>query len=148
MSARFKGRVARETGTAAVFSVSTDWASPSAEEVEFALRTWAHFPDRVVGYAPRTHYWDAAGHAWLFSSKMANDYTMVLLSDGAVYSSGYHGLITLESARAQAVADQIPGCAEILLNFVASRASNFRPPVALAQRRNMHSARCPIYGVG
>lgn len=45
--------------TAAVFSLDGD-APLLAEELDFAFRVWQHFPERIVGYPARTHYWDEA----------------------------------------------------------------------------------------
>lgn len=28
------------------------------DEFEFAYRTWTSFPDRIVGYQSRSHYWN------------------------------------------------------------------------------------------
>lgn len=45
--------------TAAVFSLDGD-APVIAEELDFAFGVWQHFPERIVGYPARTHYWDEA----------------------------------------------------------------------------------------
>lgn len=46
-------------GTAGVFSLDGD-APLLSEELDFAFRVWRHFPDRIVGYPARAHYWDEA----------------------------------------------------------------------------------------
>lgn len=45
--------------SAAVFSLDGD-APLIAEELDFAFAVWQHFPERIVGYPARTHYWDEA----------------------------------------------------------------------------------------
>jgi glucuronyl/N-acetylglucosaminyl transferase EXT1 len=45
--------------TAAVFSLDGD-APLLAEELDFAFKVWQHFPERIVGYPARSHYWDEA----------------------------------------------------------------------------------------
>lgn len=40
-----------------MFSLDGD-APLLAEELDFAFRVWQHFPDRIVGYPARNHYWD------------------------------------------------------------------------------------------
>ena len=47
-------------------------------QVEFALHVWQHFPERIVGYAARTHFWDDTGGRWGYTSKGTNSYSMVL----------------------------------------------------------------------
>ena len=105
-----------------------------------------HFSDRIVGYVARTHYWDSSRRSWEFSSRLTNDYSMVLL-DAAFYHAGYHSVVARESsARALSLADQIPGCADVLFNFAVARSSHFKTPIALGQRRNVHSSRSSEYG--
>lgn len=43
--------------TAAVFSLDGD-APMLAEELDFAFRVWQQFPERIVGYPARNHFWD------------------------------------------------------------------------------------------
>ena len=65
-----------------------------------------------------------------------------MLLDAAFYHAGFHALLgTHSSARALALADQIPGCADILMNFVVAENNFYKTPIALGQRRNQHSAR-------
>lgn len=44
-------------GTNAVLSLDED-AVLTTDEVDFAFHVWMHFPDRIVGYPARSHYWD------------------------------------------------------------------------------------------
>ncbi len=108
----------------------------------FAFGVWRdHFPDRLVGYVARTHYWSSSSRSWQFSSKLTNDYSMVLL-DAAFYHAGYNSMaVEKTSVRALSIADQIPGCADILMNLVVAANNNFKSPIALGQRRNTHSSR-------
>jgi len=43
--------------TPAILSLDED-AVLTTDEVDFAYQVWIHFPDRIVGYPARTHYWD------------------------------------------------------------------------------------------
>lgn len=45
--------------TAAVLSLDGD-ATLLPEEMDYAFRVWRHFPERMVGYPARNHYWDEA----------------------------------------------------------------------------------------
>jgi glucuronyl/N-acetylglucosaminyl transferase EXT1 len=45
--------------TAAVLSLDEDCLL-TTDEVDFAFVVWKSFPDRIVGYPARSHYWDDA----------------------------------------------------------------------------------------
>ena len=42
--------------TQAILSLDDD-AAVTAEEIDFAFGVWKHFPDRIVGYPARSHYY-------------------------------------------------------------------------------------------
>lgn len=43
--------------TDAILSLDED-ATLNTDELDFAYLVWRDFPDRVVGYPARAHYWD------------------------------------------------------------------------------------------
>ena len=43
--------------TDAVFSFDED-VSLTTDEIDFTFHVWCHFPERIVGYPARTHFWD------------------------------------------------------------------------------------------
>lgn len=43
--------------TDAVFSLDEDVVL-TTDEIDFAFHTWTHFPERIVGFPARTHFWD------------------------------------------------------------------------------------------
>lgn len=45
--------------TAAILSLDEDCLI-TTDEVDFAFAVWKSFPDRIVGYPARSHYWDDA----------------------------------------------------------------------------------------
>lgn len=45
--------------TAAILSLDED-ALLTTDEVDFAFQVWCAFPERIVGYPARSHYWDDA----------------------------------------------------------------------------------------
>lgn len=47
-------------------------------QVDFAFIVWHSFPDRIVGYPARSHYWDLGKARWGYTSKWTNEYSMVL----------------------------------------------------------------------
>ena len=42
--------------TQSVLSLDDD-AAITTEEIDFAFSVWKHFPDRIVGYPARSHYY-------------------------------------------------------------------------------------------
>lgn len=43
--------------TSAILSLDED-ATLNTDEIDFAFMVWRSFPDRIVGYPARSHYWD------------------------------------------------------------------------------------------
>lgn len=62
-------------------------------QVDFAFTVWQSFPERIVGYPARSHFWDSNKERWGYTSKWTNDYSMVLT--GAAIYHRYSGLLTL-----------------------------------------------------
>lgn len=56
-------------------------------QVNFAFLVWRSFPERIVGYPPRSHFWDPLKRAWGYTSKWTNDYSIVLT--GAAFYHRY-----------------------------------------------------------
>lgn len=57
-------------------------------QVDFAFTVWQSFPERIVGYPARSHFWDSNKERWGYTSKWTNDYSMVLT--GAAIYHRYH----------------------------------------------------------
>lgn len=53
-------------------------------QVDFAFTVWQSFPERIVGYPARSHFWDSNKERWGYTSKWTNDYSMVL-TGAAIY---------------------------------------------------------------
>lgn len=53
-------------------------------QIDFAFSVWKEFPERIVGYPARNHYWDDLRSKWSYTSKWTNDYSMVL-TGAAIY---------------------------------------------------------------
>jgi hypothetical protein len=43
--------------TDAVFSLDED-VTLTTDEIDFAFHVWSHFPERIVGFPARSHFWD------------------------------------------------------------------------------------------
>ncbi|XP_077287346.1 exostosin glycosyltransferase 1 ttv isoform X2 [Arctopsyche grandis] len=131
ISARFQPHALIET--AAVLQLDED-ASLTADEADFAYTVWKDFPDRIVGYPARTHFWDDAKGAWGYTSRWTNEYSIVL-TGAAVYHRYYHDLYTrwLPPLLHKAVA-QTNNCEDILMNCLVAHVTR-RPPLKLTQRK-------------
>lgn len=69
----------------------------SEPQVDFAFIVWHSFPDRIVGYPARSHYWDSSKSRWGYTSKWTNEYSMVLT--GAAFYHRYSHFPCLLSMR-------------------------------------------------
>lgn len=67
-----------EIETEAVFSLDDDIIMLTPDEVEFGFQTWKEFPERLVGFPSRSHFWDNATQRWRYESEWTNEVTMVL----------------------------------------------------------------------
>ncbi|XP_077577753.1 exostosin-1a-like [Stigmatopora nigra] len=119
--------------TDAVLSLDEDTVL-STTEVEFAFTVWRSFPDRIVGYPARSHFWDTNKERWGYTSKWTNDYSMVL-TGAAIYHKYYHYLYTTYlPASLKTVVDQMSNCEDILMNFLVSSVSKL-PPIKVTQKK-------------
>ncbi|CAG7721914.1 unnamed protein product [Allacma fusca] len=123
-----------EVETDAVFSLDED-AVLSTDELDFAYIVWRSFPDRIVGYPTRSHYWDDPTELWKYSSKWTNDYSMVL-AGGAIYHVYYNHLYwnRVPPAASQLV-ESIQNCEDILMNMIVERITR-KPPIKLTYKRS------------
>ncbi|XP_071114618.1 exostosin-1b-like [Haliotis cracherodii] len=128
----------KEIETDAVFSLDED-ALLTTDEIDFAFSVWQEFPERIVGYPARNHYWDDSKNRWSYTSKWANEYSMVL-TGATVYHSYYNFLYTnlLSSVLIKTV-DQAANCEDILLNFLVSHVTKL-PPIKVTQRKQYKEA--------
>ncbi|XP_024154356.1 exostosin-1b [Oryzias melastigma] len=131
MSSRF---VPYETiVTDAVLSLDEDTVL-STTEVDFAFTVWQSFPERIVGYPARSHFWDSNKERWGYTSKWTNDYSMVL-TGAAFFHRYYHHLYTsyLPTSLKNMV-DQLANCEDILMNFLVSAVTKL-PPIKVTQKK-------------
>lgn len=122
-----------EVTTDAVFNFDEDCIL-TTDEIDFAFSVWKEFPERIVGYPARNHYWDSAQNRWSYSSKWTNEYSMIL-TGAAIYHRYYNFLYTnyLGSAFTDIV-DQSQNCEDILLNFLVSHVTKL-PPIKVTHRK-------------
>ncbi|XP_061520114.1 exostosin-1b [Phycodurus eques] len=119
--------------TDAVLSLDEDTVL-STTEVDFAFTVWQSFPERIVGYPARSHFWDGNKERWGYTSKWTNDYSMVL-TGAAIYHRYYHYLYThyLPSSL-KTMVDQLANCEDILMNFLVSAVTKL-PPIKVTQKK-------------
>uniref|UniRef100_A0A096M662 Exostosin glycosyltransferase 1 n=1 Tax=Poecilia formosa TaxID=48698 RepID=A0A096M662_POEFO len=119
--------------TDAVLSLDEDTVL-STTEVDFAFTVWQSFPDRIVGYPARSHFWDSSKERWGYTSKWTNDYSMVL-TGAAIYHKYYHYLYTTYlPASLRTMVDQMSNCEDILMNFLVSSVTKL-PPIKVTQKK-------------
>ncbi|ELK26199.1 Exostosin-1 [Myotis davidii] len=119
--------------TDAVLSLDEDTVL-STTEVDFAFTVWQSFPERIVGYPARSHFWDNSKERWGYTSKWTNDYSMVL-TGAAIYHKYYHYLYThYLPASLKNMVDQLANCEDILMNFLVSAVTKL-PPIKVTQKK-------------
>ncbi|XP_053680878.1 exostosin-1 isoform X1 [Anopheles nili] len=119
--------------TDAVLSLDED-AILNTDELDFAYQVWRDFPDRIVGYPARAHFWDDSKHAWGYTSKWTNYYSIVL-TGAAFYHRYYNYLYTnwLSYLLLKTV-QQSSNCEDILMNLLVSHVTR-KPPIKVTQRK-------------
>ncbi|XP_048008684.1 exostosin-1a [Megalobrama amblycephala] len=119
--------------TDAVLSLDEDTVL-STTEVDFAFTVWQSFPERIVGYPARSHFWDSNKERWGYTSKWTNDYSMVL-TGAAFYHRYYNYLYThYLPGSLKTMVDQLSNCEDILMNFLVSAVTKM-PPIKVTQKK-------------
>ncbi|XP_062320692.1 exostosin-1a-like [Osmerus eperlanus] len=119
--------------TDAVLSLDEDTVL-STTEVDFAFTVWQSFPERIVGYPARSHFWDSNKERWGYTSKWTNDYSMVL-TGAAIYHRYYNHLYThYLPTSLKGMVDQLSNCEDILMNFLVSAVTKL-PPIKVTQKK-------------
>ncbi|XP_016352378.1 exostosin-1b-like [Sinocyclocheilus anshuiensis] len=117
----------------AVLSLDEDTVL-STTEVDFAFTVWQSFPERIVGYPARSHFWDNNKERWGYTSKWTNDYSMVL-TGAAIYHRYYHFLYTnFLPSSLKSMVDQLANWEDVLMNFLVSAVTKL-PPIKVTQKK-------------
>nr|CAB3244012.1 exostosin-1-like [Phallusia mammillata] len=105
------------------------------QEIDFAFEVWRNFPDRIVGFPARSHFWDVAKKRWVYTSKWSNSYSMVLT--GAAFVHRYYFNLYSEwlPASTRAIVDDLSNCEDILMNMLVSHVTG-RPPIKVTQKKH------------
>ncbi|XP_029332532.1 exostosin-like 1 isoform X2 [Mus caroli] len=111
----------------------------STSEVDFAFVVWQSFPERMVGFLSRSHFWDEARGGWGYRTGMTNEFSMVLTT-AAFYHRYYHTLFTHSLPKAlRTIADETPTCADVLMNFLVATVTKL-PPIKVPYGRQRPEA--------
>ncbi|XP_068773724.1 exostosin-like 1 isoform X2 [Struthio camelus] len=117
--------------TDAVLSLD-EGSSLSTSEVDFAFAVWRSFPERVVGFPVRSHFWDAGRKRWGYTSTWTNELSIVLTA-AAFYHRYYHSLFTdYLPAALRDLVDRLATCEDILMNFLVAAVTKL-PPIKVTQ---------------
>ena len=129
----------------------------TSEEINFAFEVWKTFPERIVGFPARHHFWDEKKRLWRYSSATTNEFSMILTNAGM--STNFRSLIMLYliifaaflnrkyaklfvenlSVSVTAALHTYSDCEHILMNFLVSLVSK-KPPVKVTHRRKFQVA--------
>ncbi|NXV41312.1 EXT1C protein, partial [Uria aalge] len=119
--------------TDAVLSLD-EHTSLSTSEVDFAFVVWRSFPERIVGFPTRSHFWDPEQRRWGYTSKWTNEISIVLTA-AAFYHRYYHSLFTeFLPAGLRELVDGLAACEDILMNVLVAAVTKL-PPIKVTQRK-------------
>jgi len=127
--------VGEKCGCSAVFLLNDD-VMMNSEEFIFTQQVFKEFPDRIVGFGARLHYWDGDSKSWRYSSKPSHKYSMIS-SEAAMFPTRY-ARITYKVLPRKTIQfmNQFQHCQDILLNMLVSTITR-RAPVKVAQRNRL-----------
>lgn len=131
ISQRFQPHPLIETD--AILSLDED-AILNTEEIDFAYNVWKSFPERIVGFPARAHFYDDSKNSWGYTSKWTNYYSIVL-TGAAFYHRYYNYLYTnFLSHLLLKTVQQSSNCEDILMNMMVSHVTR-KPPIKVTQRK-------------
>jgi len=130
-NSRFVPRTIIETN--AILSLDED-IKLNSDEVDFAFAAWRMFPDRLVGFPARDHYWSDGKSQWMFSSTWSNQFSMILTS-GAFYHKYYNYMYTHSlPPRVHRMVEHHGACEDIAMNFLVADITK-KPPIKMLPQK-------------
>ncbi|CAG2115436.1 unnamed protein product [Medioppia subpectinata] len=109
----------------------------SSQELEFGFSVWRAFPQRVVGFAARDHFW--ADGAFEYSSKWTNRYSLVL-TDSAFYHKAFNHLFSDFFANNDSfLATEDEECVDFAFSFLVSHVTR-EGAIKVTQRKTSSNA--------
>uniref|UniRef100_H2Z4B3 Exostosin GT47 domain-containing protein n=1 Tax=Ciona savignyi TaxID=51511 RepID=H2Z4B3_CIOSA len=130
MSRRFEPR----SFLAPVVLSLDDDVTLNVQEIDFAFDVWRSFPDRIVGFPARSHYWNSSKSKWVYTSKWSNSYSLVLT--GAAFIHSYYLRLYSEwlPDKLRHQVDETSNCEDILMNMLVSHVTRL-PPIKVTQKK-------------
>ncbi|XP_027720614.1 exostosin-like 1 isoform X3 [Vombatus ursinus] len=114
----------------------------STSEVNFAFVVWQSFPERIVGFQTRSHFWDETKGSWGYTDQRPNEFSVVLTA-AAFYHRYYHNLFTHSlPAPLRDLVDELSACEDILMNFLVAEVTKL-PPIKVPQRKQLQEVLSP-----
>ena len=89
-----------EIETECVLSLDDDISMLTVDELEFGYQVWREFPDRIVGFPPRTHVYDNVTGQYKYESEWVNDVSLVL-TGVSFYHKFWHYTYTASPSQEQ-----------------------------------------------
>lgn len=131
-NSRFVPRTMIETS--AILSLDED-IKLNSDEIDFAFSAWRQFPDRIVGFPARDHYWDSGKSQWFYSSTWSNYFSMILTS-GAFYHRFYNFQYTYNlPPRVHRMVEHYGTCEDLAMNFLVADITR-KPPIKILPQRS------------
>ena len=126
-----------EIDTECVLSLDDDISMLTVDELEFAYQVWRQFPDRIVGFPPRTHVYDNVTGHYKYESEWVNDLSLVL-TGVAFYHKYWHYLYTASPSPQQTQikdwVDSHINCEDIAFNLMVANATG-KAPIKVGPRK-------------
>jgi len=148
MSNRFQPY--EEIQTEAVLSLDDDITMLTKDELEFGYQVWRQFPDRIVGFPSRTHFWQNTTSSYRYESEWTNELSLVL-TGVAFYHSYWHYLYTAAPSKEQRQirdwVDQHMNCEDIAFNLMVANATG-KPPIKVGPRKKFKCSTPSCENVG
>jgi glucuronyl/N-acetylglucosaminyl transferase EXT1 len=123
------------------------------EELDFGFRVWRSLPNRLLGFSARAHVYDESRARFAYSSRWANDFSIVLL-DAAFFHKWYAIAFTrhlqllnsnsksnFESNVSSATSSGV--CTDLHFNFLFALLSR-QSPIKLTQRKRTTGSTVPL----
>ena len=100
----------------------------TTEEINFAFEVWKTFPERIVGFPARSHFWDERRRLWSYTSARANEYSMILTNAAFLHRKYAKLFVENLSVSVTTALQTYTDCEHILMNFLVALVSK-KPPI-------------------
>lgn len=130
-----------EIETEAILTIDDDIVMLTPDELEFGYEVWREFPDRIVGFPSRSHFWDNVTQQWKYESEWLNNISMVLT--GAAFHHKYWTYLytTAMPGDIKDWVDSHMNCEDIAMNFLVANVTN-KAPIKVTPRKKFKCPEC------